>query len=83
MALENKKAPSDPEARGNTSMAASSSTTRTNPPLPHKAEERQRPRSNTQAGTAPKSPLKADRDDENISDALITDPLHELFGIRQ
>ena len=32
MALENTKAPSDPEVRGNTSMAASSSTTRTNPP---------------------------------------------------
>ena len=82
-------APDDPSSRGNTSMSATSSTTRTSPPPPPappppptEARPRRRHRSRIKAGAAHESPPKDDLDVDDASEALILDPLQELFGIQ-
>ena len=51
------------------------------PSPPTKAKPRQGHRSRTKDGAAQGKPPKFDYDEEDISDALIADPLQELFGI--
>ena len=84
-ALESSQTASvDPSARGVTSTTTTSSTTRTSPPSPPptEAKPRGRHRSRAKAKRVHESPPNDDPDGEDASEALISDPLQELFGIQ-
>ena len=76
----------NPDAKGVTSSTTTSSSTRPSPPPPPppsatEVKPRQRRRRRTKAEASQSRPPKDVNDEEDLPDALIADPLNELFGI--